>query len=120
MGGDGTYVVPLRLERGDAVEELAAYLQSLTGHVEVVVVDGSPPAVWQRNHPAFGDGLRPLRVDPRFACPPPHVHPRRDPREGRRGRRRCAVRPGRAAPDLRPARRGRPRPPPELLRSPPV
>jgi hypothetical protein len=68
MGGDATYVVPIRLERGEAVEGLAAYLQSLTGHVEVVVVDGSPPAVWQRNHSAFGESLRHLRVDPRFAC----------------------------------------------------
>ncbi|MEA2587706.1 MAG: hypothetical protein QOH66_633 [Actinomycetota bacterium] len=63
-----TYVVPVRLERGDAVEELAAYLQHLTGHVEVVVVDGSLPAAWQRNHAAFGDGIRHLGVDPRFAC----------------------------------------------------
>jgi hypothetical protein len=71
-----TYVVPVRLEAGDARDArdvmagLAGYLRCLTGHVEVVVVDGSPPAVWRRNHAALGEsgGLRHLSIDPRFAC----------------------------------------------------
>ena len=61
-----SYVLPMRWESSDGLEELAAYLRSLAAHLEVVVVDGSPPAHRRRHEAAFGPQIRLLPVDPRF------------------------------------------------------
>lgn len=45
-----TYILPLRWERDDGLEELTAYLEWLAAHAQVIVVDGSPPPLFERHH----------------------------------------------------------------------
>jgi hypothetical protein len=53
-----TYVLPLRTSSEEPVDELAAYLRWLVGVVaEVLVVDGSDPAVVEAHRRAFPDGV---------------------------------------------------------------
>ncbi|MBB4920854.1 glycosyltransferase [Streptosporangium saharense] len=63
------YVLPLRWEDDSGLEELTGYLRWLGREVRVVVVDGSPPALFDR-HAALWDGhvlhVRP-DADLRFA-----------------------------------------------------
>jgi hypothetical protein len=51
------YVLPLRWTspRPDEEAELDAYLRSLAPHVRLIVVDGSPPDVFDRHHRLWGD-----------------------------------------------------------------
>lgn len=44
-----TYVVPLRWEGDDGLEELARYLGDVSRWAEVIVVDGSDPAAFERH-----------------------------------------------------------------------
>jgi hypothetical protein len=63
-----TYVVPLRRWRVEAIDGLARYLRSLHDHgVEVIVVDGSDPPVFDHHARGLGPGIRHLPVDPRFS-----------------------------------------------------
>lgn len=59
-----SYVLPIRHDRvtGD-VEELASYLRRLATRAEVVVVDGSPPAVFAAHARSFGSSCRHLPPD---------------------------------------------------------
>jgi hypothetical protein len=53
-GGGVSYVLPLRWGEPGPAEDLAAYLRSLRGEVdEILVVDGSPPPVFQANSAAL-------------------------------------------------------------------
>jgi hypothetical protein len=60
------YVLPLRWARPrpDEEAELGAYLHSLSPHVRLVVVDGSPPDVFDRHHRLWGDVATHVRPDP--------------------------------------------------------
>jgi len=59
------YVLPLRWTEPGPVEELAAYLRSLSGEVdEILVVDGSPPPLFERHAAALGDLARHLPPHP--------------------------------------------------------
>ncbi len=61
-----TYVLPLRLHGGEAVEELAGYLRWLTEQVaEVVVVDGSPPEDVEVHRASFPAGVLVVPPDER-------------------------------------------------------
>ena len=62
---DATYVLPVRRVESGAPEELTAYLTWLAGLLDVVVVDGSPPAVFDAHAAAWrAPGLRHVRPDP--------------------------------------------------------
>ena len=59
------YVLPLRWTRPGPIEELADYLRSLAGEVEeILVVDGSPPPLFERHAAALGDLARHLAPHP--------------------------------------------------------
>jgi hypothetical protein len=60
-----SYVLPLRWTQPGPIEELAAYLRSLEGEVdEVLVVDGSPPPLFDRHAVALRGVAKHLRPDP--------------------------------------------------------
>jgi hypothetical protein len=62
---DLSYVLPLRWDGDRGLAELAAYLAGVADQVaEVVVVDGSPPDVFARNHAALRF-CRHIEPDPR-------------------------------------------------------
>lgn len=65
-GADGiAYVLPLRWTVPGPVEELAAYLRGLAGEAdEILVVDGSPPALFERHAAALRGVARHLPPDP--------------------------------------------------------
>jgi hypothetical protein len=52
------YVLPLRWEDDDQVEDLTHYLEALVAHVPVTVVDGSPPDVFESHARRWGGYLR--------------------------------------------------------------
>jgi hypothetical protein len=57
-----TYVLPLRWDQDDGLDELRAYLREVVGHVmEVIVVDGSDPRLFDSHAEAFGPAIRHLR-----------------------------------------------------------
>ncbi len=64
-----TYLLPIRRTAIVEGDELAIYLEWLTGLVEVIVVDGSPPAVFDHHASAWPGAIRHLRPDPDLACP---------------------------------------------------
>nr|WP_275888227.1 glycosyltransferase family 2 protein [Nonomuraea lactucae] len=47
------YVLPLRWENDSGLEELTAYLRVLRRHVRVIVIDGSPPWLFERHAVAW-------------------------------------------------------------------
>ena len=61
-----TYVLPLRWRQEEPLEEPTEYLRWLAARMEVVVVDGSPPALFEHHHRAWHDLLTHVRPDPRF------------------------------------------------------
>ncbi len=59
---EGAYVLPLRRREPGPIDELAAYLRSLEGAVrEVLVVDGSPPSLYESHGEALEGVARHLR-----------------------------------------------------------
>jgi hypothetical protein len=63
-----SYVLPLRWDAVDlaAVAELTGYLRGLAGHVEVIVVDGSPPEVYAYHHEQWRDVVDHRPPDPAY------------------------------------------------------
>lgn len=60
-----SYVLPLRWAEPGPIEELAAYLRSLSSEVdEAIVVDGSPPPLFERHAVALRGVARHLRPHP--------------------------------------------------------
>lgn len=60
-----SYVLPLRWAEPGPIEELAAYLRGLAGEAdEILVVDGSPPAVFELHAAALRGVARHLPPDP--------------------------------------------------------
>ncbi len=49
-----TYVLPIRWEEDEGLGELSAYLRWVAERMELVVVDGSPPAAFERHASAWG------------------------------------------------------------------
>lgn len=62
-----SYVLPLRRDHLDDVAGLAAYVRTLVPLVDLLVVDGSPPEVFEAHRVAFGEGLAHLPPDPRWS-----------------------------------------------------
>ena len=58
------YVLPLRWSAEADPTELTAYLRRLSGWLDVTVVDGSDPEVFDRHHRLWADVLRHLPVAP--------------------------------------------------------
>jgi hypothetical protein len=70
--GDGRlvdYILPLRWSDDAGLAELTRYLRWLSGHAEVIVVDGSPPPLFARHAAAWGGLVHhlPPDADLRFA-----------------------------------------------------
>jgi hypothetical protein len=65
--GRSCYVLPLRWQADDDAGELTAYLRRLAGLCQVIVVDGSPDAVFARHHRAWAPFACHLRPDPGLA-----------------------------------------------------
>ncbi|MDC7120873.1 glycosyltransferase [Cellulomonas fimi] len=61
---DAEYVLPLRWEHDDDLDDLTAYLLDLAPHVPVTVVDGSPQARFAAHAAAWGTAVRHLRPAP--------------------------------------------------------
>lgn len=57
---DAEYVLPLRWERDDGLDELTTYLVGLARHLPVTVVDGSPPPQFAAHAAAWGRSVRHL------------------------------------------------------------
>jgi hypothetical protein len=62
-------VLPIRWSDDDGFEELTDYLRGLPEWVELVVVDGSPRALFERHAEAWAPLGRHLRPDPDLATP---------------------------------------------------
>ena len=58
------YVVPLRWPVGTDPAELTGYLRALAQDVDVTVVDGSEPEVWDRHHQLWAGTVRHVRPEP--------------------------------------------------------
>jgi hypothetical protein len=71
-----SYVLPLRRWDAGDLGELAGYLARLGGDedVEVIVVDGSDPSVFEHHRHQFGPSVRHLPVDPHFRGRSGKVH----------------------------------------------
>jgi hypothetical protein len=62
-----TYVLPLRHDRVEGVDELASYVNRLALVVDdVLVVDGSPPDVFAVHRAAFDDAVSHFVPDPKY------------------------------------------------------
>src|SRR4051812_45135992 len=63
-----SYVLPLRWTDIDpaSIREMTAYLRQVRTHAEVVLVDGSPAAVFAAHHETWGALARPLPPDPAY------------------------------------------------------
>ncbi|WBB79652.1 glycosyltransferase family 2 protein [Micromonospora sp. WMMD882] len=59
-----SYVLPLRWTDDAGLAELTGYLRRISGLVEVTVVDGSPPEVFDRHAAAWRGLVRHVRPDP--------------------------------------------------------
>lgn len=66
---DATYIVPLKLAHPALSGEFDAYLRRLAEHLEVIVVDGSPPCVFSVHAHAWGAVVRHLPPDPDLVTP---------------------------------------------------
>lgn len=66
---DLDYVLPLRWDDDSGLDELTAYLRRLGRSVRIVVVDGSPPELFDRHAARWAGLVRHMRPDPdlRFA-----------------------------------------------------
>ena len=52
---EGTYVLPIRRVAADGAAELAQYLAEIARSMQIVIVDGSDPAVFRAHHLAWKD-----------------------------------------------------------------
>jgi hypothetical protein len=66
---DASYILPLRRLRVDEEGDLAPYLHGIHAHLEVIVVDGSPPDVFAAHHAMLPDDILHIPVDPRRQTP---------------------------------------------------
>jgi hypothetical protein len=63
---EASYVLPLRWDRAGPVDELGEYLRELARWVEVLVVDGSSPELFDEHHRRWAAWARHIRPDPVF------------------------------------------------------
>lgn len=55
-------------DAGSDMDDLTDYLRWLSGHTELVIVDGSTEVIFDRNHALWGPLGRHLRPDPAYRC----------------------------------------------------
>ena len=48
-----SYVLPIKWDAGQDIDELTGYLESISAHVELLIVDGSAAANFKRHHEAW-------------------------------------------------------------------
>lgn len=65
-GVNVSYVLPLRWERDEGLDELTAYLRRLASIVEVIVVDGSSESSYAAHRERWWSFCRHVPPDPRF------------------------------------------------------
>ncbi|HET7458651.1 MAG TPA: glycosyltransferase family 2 protein [Gemmatimonadaceae bacterium] len=65
----GTYLLPIKRSAAPASAELAAYLAWVAARMPVIVVDGSPAAVFAAHAAAWGDVVRHVPVAPDLVVP---------------------------------------------------
>ena len=63
---DATYILPIRKSQLEDQTELGNYLEELSRHLEVIVVDGSPREVFDR-HASFWPSCLHVAPDPHFS-----------------------------------------------------
>jgi FPC/CPF motif-containing protein YcgG len=68
-GSGITYVLPIRTDVPVVAGELTEYLRWLSGRAEVIVVDGSPPAVFAEHEAAWGGFTLHIPPDPDLRTP---------------------------------------------------
>jgi hypothetical protein len=61
-----SYVLPLRWEEDSGLDELTFYLRWLAERAEVIVVDGSPPALFSAHAERWREHVRHVEPDPRL------------------------------------------------------
>jgi hypothetical protein len=66
----GTYLLPIKRTAGPAEDELTTYLAWIAARMPLVVVDGSPPAVFAVHAAAWGHFARHVPVAPDLAAVP--------------------------------------------------
>lgn len=64
-----SYILPIRRNQVEAVDELTAYLRWLSARVDVIVVDGSPPAVFAEHHARWAEFATHIPPDPDLIGP---------------------------------------------------
>jgi len=64
-----TYLLPIRWSDDRGLDELTGYLWTLPDWVELIIVDGSPPALFERHAERWGELGRHLRPDPDLVTP---------------------------------------------------
>jgi hypothetical protein len=62
------YVIPLKVGRDADITELARYANGVAETAGVIVVDGSEPAIFERNSRLFGARVRHVGPLPEFEC----------------------------------------------------
>jgi hypothetical protein len=64
MSFDVTYVVPLKWNDTSETAEMTDYLERLSAHLDVIVVDGSPLEVFEEHSAAWSSFVKHVRPDP--------------------------------------------------------
>jgi glycosyl transferase family 21 len=65
QAGRPCYLLPLRWQtEGAELAELTGYLRRISARCDVLIVDGSPPALFARHHRCWGTFARHIRPDP--------------------------------------------------------
>jgi hypothetical protein len=64
-----TYLLPLRWQDDDGLEELTAYLRGLPDWIELIIVDGSPSPIFERHAAVWGDFATHIAPDPELETP---------------------------------------------------
>lgn len=66
---EASYILPIRRSTVESIDELSAYLGGIAEHVDVIVVDGSPPDVFAAHHAAWGNIAMHISPDPDHVTP---------------------------------------------------
>jgi hypothetical protein len=68
-GVRATYLLPIRWSDDRGLDELTGYLRTLPDWVELIIVDGSPPSLFERHAESWGELGRHLPPDPDLVTP---------------------------------------------------
>ena len=68
-GAELTYILPMRASASAVGSDLDEYVRWLAQRAEVIIADGSPPAVFTAHHEAWSDIARHVTPDPALLTP---------------------------------------------------